>query len=337
VTAAAHAMALPPRDGSAGTRDALPAAARRIRVGMPHLDAAGLSEGWLLRHTGDLHWEAIARRLEVRTDEIRSQAGKRLYPTVVAVRARYSAPPTAVAENDVLEAAVEVVPCGRACAHGRVVWGASGGRRFALELLTTFAAREREDDGEGAMRMTPPEARLAQRWTAIGAAPDIARLARAARRAEPVDDPLLGPILTRASAGAAPIAALPHEPSPYADYNGAGLLYFASYVGIADTGERRLVRGLGLAPRRMRGLDWALAASPVRRDVFYYENLPLGASLTVDLMAFDEDERGVTTHVRLRRDDHDGGRPMGDVITRRLFRDGGAAAPGARRGPCARP
>jgi probable biosynthetic protein (TIGR04098 family) len=305
----------------------LPEAPRRIRIGMPHLDAAGLSENWLFRHAGDLHWEAIGRRLGVPTDEIRTEGGRRLYPTVVAARGRYDAPLAAVAENDVLDAMTEVVPCGRACAHGRVAAAVAGrgrgGRRYAVELLTTFAARE----PDGVMRMALPGARLARRWLGPGAeAPPespIARCARAARRGEPVDDPFVARYMARALA--APIGEVEYEPSPYADYNGAGLLYFASYVSIADTSERRLVAHLGLAPdARAPARDWAQVTSAVRRDVFYYENLPLGATLNAALLAFDADPRGVTTHVRLRRLDSDGGRTMADVITRRLFLDGGS-------------
>ena len=118
-----------------------PTTPRRVRLGMPHLDVGGLSEGWLLRHAGDLHWEAIARRLGVATDEILDEAHQRIYPTVVALRARYDAPLSEVRENDSLEAAVEVMPCGRACAQGRVN-AVAGPARLSIELVTTFALRQ---------------------------------------------------------------------------------------------------------------------------------------------------------------------------------------------------
>ncbi len=305
-----------------------PEAPRRIRLGMPHLDAGGLSENWLLRDAGDRHWEAIARGLGVSTDEIRSETGERLYPTVVAVRARYDVPLARVRENDLFEAAAEVVPCGRACAHGRVV-AAIGGQpgRFVLELLTTFAAR----GAGGALRTAMLEPRLARRWIPVGDEPMIATIARAARRGERIDDPFAGPVM---AGGGPPLAALDYEPSPYADYNGAGLLYFASYVTIADSAERRMVRQLGLDRYRRADIiglrnpprplgssgsrDWALITSAVRRDVFYYENLPLGATLTAALLAFEEDSAGVTTHVRFSRAGG-GGRPMADIVTRRVF------------------
>jgi probable biosynthetic protein (TIGR04098 family) len=323
VNAASVRVSLGVSGPASGAGVTLPEIPRRIRLGMPHLDAGGLSENWLLRDAGDRHWQAIASRLGVATDEIRSESGERLYPTVVAVRARYDVPLSAVRENDLFEAAAEVVPCGRACAHGRVVTaiGSPHGRnRFAIELLTTFAAR-----GGRGLRMATPEPRLARRWIPVGGEPAIAAQARAARRGEPVADPFTGPVMALTGP---PLGALDYEPSPYADYNGAGLLYFPSYVTIADSAERRLVRGLRLdGSRRARApeaaRDWALMTSPVRRDVFYYDNLPLGASLTAALIAFDEDCLGVMTRIRLSRSAADAGttRIMADVVTRRLFVD----------------
>ncbi len=278
-----------------------------LRVGMPQLDAGGLSENWLLRHAGNLHWEAIGRRLQAASDEIRAQQGQRLYPTFVAVRARYDVPLAAVQENDTLDTTIEVVPCGRACAHGRFLAGVRG-RRLQLELLSTFAER----DPAGGLKMALPAARLAARWSPVENEPAIARLSRAARRDEPLLDDFCGP---RLDAGSRPLGTLSCQPSPYADYNGAGLLYFASYVTIADTAEWQLVSTLGIAPPGTA--DWALHTSPVRRDVFYYRNLPLGQSLTAELLAFDRHPRGVRTRVRLRRA-ADCAR-MADLVTHRAF------------------
>jgi probable biosynthetic protein (TIGR04098 family) len=274
---------------------------------MPHLDVGGLSEGWLLRHAGDLHWEAIARRLGVATDEIRDEARQRIYPTVVALRTRYDAPLSEVRENDVLEAAVEVMPCGRACAQGRVLAHA-GSVGLSIELVTTFAFRQ----ADGSMRTAIPAARLAARWTPFQPPSRLALLARAARRGEPVDDAFSGPWLVEPDA---PIARVRHEPSPYADYNGAGLLYFAAFPTIADTSERRLVRQLGL--ERPGAGDWALATSPVARDVFYYGNLPLGEALVGELVAFVDDGAGVKTRLRLVRARDE--QVIADVITRRTY------------------
>jgi len=204
-----------------------------------------------------------------------------------------------------------VVPCGRACAHGRIDLAVAG-QRLSVELLTTFAIRE----GSGGLRMAVPASSLAARWQVADPSPPIARLAKAARAGLPLDDDFCGPAL--APSGPA-LGRFAYEPSPYTDYNGARLLYFASYVTIADTAERALVHRLTLSPRP--GVDWALATSAVRRAVFFYANLPLGESVVVDLLRFEAcGERGVKTHLRLSRARDE--QVMADLITERRFVEG---------------
>jgi probable biosynthetic protein (TIGR04098 family) len=228
------------------------------------------------------------------------------------VRARYAPSLAAVRENDVLEADIDVVPCGRACAVGRLTVRAPQDPdiRLDLQLLSTFAVPDRP----GVLRMMLPAPHLATRWVPPAAdshLPLVARLARAARRRTPLDDQFSGAAL---AAARPPLAELHLEPSPYADYNGAGLLYFASYVTIAETAERQLLRRLGLAGAR----DPALRLSPVRRDVFYYTNLPLGDALVVELCEHAVVSGGVRTHLRLRRASD--GERMADIVTRKLAR-----------------
>jgi probable biosynthetic protein (TIGR04098 family) len=315
-----------PTDDAAPARRQLPRTPRHLRLGMPHLDVGGLSENWLFRHAGELHWEEISRRLGVASDEIRAEQDERLYPTVVALRARYEAPLAAVGENDVLDAFVQVEPCGGACAHG-IVAAQVRERRFHVELLTTFALRH---SGSAALRMALPAARLSARWRPVAVEPELVRRAKAARRGTPLADEFWG--ATANPAALSPLGQVSYEPSPYSDYNGAGLLYFASYATIADTAERQLVRRLGLDRPGFGGPqaspDWALATSPTARDVFFYGNLPLGESLIAELLEFaprwpagprldgGSAEVNIRTRVRLRREN--GGQPMADIITNRV-------------------
>ena len=108
--------------------------------------------------------------------------------------------------------------------------------------------------------------------------------------------------------------ALDYEPSPYIDYNGANLLYFASYPTIGDTIERQIIMRSGLwsDPR-----EWALATSTVARDIFYYSNLDLGERLQGRLKTFLLNGDSVITHtilVRARDDD-----TMADIFTKRML------------------
>jgi probable biosynthetic protein (TIGR04098 family) len=280
----------------------------RVRIGMPHLNAGGLSESWLFRHAGDAHWQALAARFGQATPHFLSEGGARLYPTFLTVRAMYRAPLHAFEENDELETEVALPWIARGYSHGAITI-AGGRRRVRLDTLTMLAARSPESGELGAAK--PAAALSDPSATEMNeSAPALLALAKAARRGERHDDPFSGAAFARSLA---PVASIAYEPSPYSDFNGAGLLYFASYVSIADTAERAFARRFGWT-----GGDWALVTSPVRRDVFYYANIALGQALTTHLLAVEwPSPDRVKTHLRMVR--HGDGRTMADLITEKTI------------------
>ena len=42
----------------------------KITVNMPQMAANGLSENWLFKHCGDLHWDALCASLDIRSSEL---------------------------------------------------------------------------------------------------------------------------------------------------------------------------------------------------------------------------------------------------------------------------
>jgi probable biosynthetic protein (TIGR04098 family) len=100
------------------------------------------------------------------------------------------------------------------------------------------------------------------------------------------------------------------EPSPYIDYNGAGLLYFAAYPTIADTLERQLIGRHHLAETTC---DWAAQSSTIARDVFYYRNLDLGKNLIAALKRFDRVGENVILHTLLTNEVD--GAALADIFT----------------------
>jgi probable biosynthetic protein (TIGR04098 family) len=277
---------------------------------MPHTNAGGLSESWLFRHAGDRHWQAIGARWGRSTDQLRSQSGARLYPTFLAVRATYDAPLSTFRENDHAVVHVALPWMARGYAHG-LVTVTIGEERLRLQMLTMLAERA----SSGRLRAAQPAlqpAHLDSMSSTDDGVPDLVALARAARNGQRHDDPFAGAALGRTCDS---IASEPYEPSPYSDFNGARLLYFASFVSIADTAERRMAHRLGW----MRDDDWALATSPVRRDVFYYGNIRLGESVTTHLLAVEWGSPGrLKTHLRVVRDADE--RTLADVITEKRVR-----------------
>ena len=60
----------------------------RIEIGMPQMAANGLSENWLFRYCGDLHWQELCKSMGVLSRDLTNDAGERLYATFVAIAAR---------------------------------------------------------------------------------------------------------------------------------------------------------------------------------------------------------------------------------------------------------
>ena len=246
-----------------------------ITLGMPHMDAGGLSENWLFRFCGDQHWQALCRSLNTVSSALVDNDGARLYPTFVAIRARYSQPLSAAGENESFSAQTELGHFGRPFFHSGVTFR-SAARSYHLEMLTSFVRREGE--GRNALLKTTPADRFVYTGKSLTVSPEILGLGRAIRRGEVDAHVLDGHTFPLGRGETVHDAA--YTPSPYVDYNGAGLLYFAAYPTIADGCERRMIMEQKLLPLER---DWALNASTLARDVFYYRNLDLGESLKAQL------------------------------------------------------
>lgn len=263
-------------------------------IHMPQTDAAGLSENWLFKHCGEQHWEYLCAAMGVggvNAEGMRDDDGRRLYPTFVAVRGRYDTPLNAVRIDERFSTAVAIKHYGRAFFYSTVTFH-NDAARFALDMLTTFVARDRE--GLNDLHQSLPASGLPYSTQPLSEPPSLLGLSRRLRHKEVEAYDFCGHDISPEGSGLSLSAS--YVPSPYSDYNGVGLLYFAAYPTIADTLERRLILGHGLAGD---GPDWALRTSTVARDVFYYRNLNLGDELAATLHRFDRSGENIVLHTSL--------------------------------------
>ena len=282
-------------------------------IHLPQTDATGLSENWLFKHCGEMHWDYLCAAMSVggvNSEEMRDDLGKRLYPTFVAIRGRYEKPLSTVCMDERFQTSVKLKHFGRAFFQG-IITVRNDAARFELEMLTTFVARNRE--GLNDLHQSLPASNLAYSCESLGAPPSLLKLNQALRHRDITEYDFLGyrfSLLAPAldlSAG--------YEPSPYIDYNGAGLLYFAAYPTIADTLERQLI----MRHELMEGVgDWAVRTSTVARDVFYYRNLNLGQRLTATLKRFDRAGENIILHTTLTAES--GGAALADIFTAKRVR-----------------
>jgi probable biosynthetic protein (TIGR04098 family) len=277
-------------------------------VHLPQTDATGLSENWLFKHCGEMHWDYLCAAMGVggvNSEQMRDDLGKRLYPTFVAIRGRYEQPLCKVEMDERLETSVNLKHFGRAFFQG-VITVRNDAARFDLEMLTTFVARNRE--GLNDLHQSLPASNLAYTCEPLGASPTLLKLSQALRHRTLTEYDFLD---YRFSLVAAQLdLSASYGPSPYIDYNGAGLLYFAAYPTIADTLERQLI----MKHELMEGTgDWAVRTSTVARDVFYFRNLNLGQRLTATLKRFDRVGENIILHTSLTAEND--GAALADIFT----------------------
>ncbi len=279
-----------------------------ILIHLPQTDAMGLSENWLFKHCGERHWDSLCAALGiggVESERMQDKNGKRLYPTFVAIRARYSQPLAAVRMDELFNTKISLAHFGRSFFQSLSTFE-NDRASFALEMLTTFVRRDQE--GHNGLRQSLPTLHPNRHATALTTPPPLLKRSQSLRRGEMTSYDFLGHQFPLQGPGLEITAE--YEPSPYIDFNGAGLLYFAAYPTIADTLERQLINRHGLTKRTP---DWALLTSTVGRDIYYHRNLNLGEKLIARLKRFDRvgDHFMIHTELAAMKD----GASLADIMT----------------------
>jgi len=249
-----------------------------LQIGMPQMAVRGLSENWLFRQAGAVHWEKLCTSVGVDSGQLLDTEGRRVYASFVAIYARYAQPTTTVVENQRFGIGGEIGRFGQSIFFSRYSLSGEQGD-LELKMATKFVARLREDGND----LVQATIRPVNESTApeLEQVPDPIQRHRALRDGPP-------PVWTLAEYTVTdrpePIAEATYEPTPYIDFNGAGLFYFASYPAVSDALERRLIMSGGLAETKD---DWAISAGTVAREVYYFGNLEIGDSVIGSLLAFE--------------------------------------------------
>jgi len=262
-------------------------------AGMPQLGLYGLSENWLLKECGHLHWMAIARAQGRAVPEFADAAGRKSYAALTAVHL-HEAHLDAVTENAPFSLSVRAVSPGRAQHFSAQTLRSGNTRAARVELLSAFVRRDAGSNRS--IVRAPVEGPECGDRTLTDAALSLQARARLFRSGDGVARMGLQPV-----ANGGVLRAVNITPCPHNDFNGAGLLYFASFQALADRAE---LACFGLRP--------ALTAE---RELYFYGNIDPGETVRVELLAARDDSAEFAHWWRVRRC-ADGAR-IADLITRK--------------------
>lgn len=253
--------------------DGPPDTAHSVVLGMPHLSPAGIAETWLLKELGHRHWWLLADAAGMSAPDFRDETGAPIYAAFCAVSLT-GCSFDGIGENDTLAIRSEIARISRSQVASRHSLTVADRPVGTVEMVSAFVKRGPSGGNHAALRV--PVDRLPPIDTDVGRA--LAATASALRGGRLPDH--LGFDLSASAA----LGAFAFEPCPSQDFNGAGFLYFASFIAFVDRAEWLHDRALGSQ------------ATTVRRDTFFYGNIDPGESIRVVLLDLRREADGAFRH-----------------------------------------
>ena len=262
---------------------------RTYLLNMPQMAVGGLSESWLFKELGDIHWTVLARALGQPTRLLSDSAGDRIYATFTRIQLRSSCALGLYEENERIDINSGMSRYGAGLYFSEATAnGATGSIQARLmSSFSKFGATGSNTSLFKGLPELPPDC-------IIPALPEVPEFGRdyQARRAETL---------------APPIFECEYEIMPSHDINGVGLLYFAAYPMIDD-----------ICAARHAGRMYATGFSTRHRDIFYFGNSDADDKLIYRLHRQAGDDESVEIESSISRKSD--GNLMARIFTQKVRR-----------------
>jgi probable biosynthetic protein (TIGR04098 family) len=228
-----------------GTQDHTEAASERrdYTLNMPQMALGGLSESWLFKELGDMHWSLLAHGLGMPSGMLKDGSGQRIYATFTRVQVSATVPLARFGENEAIQFESRMSRYGTGIFFSEAAAKAEG-KSIDAKLMSTFS-KFGDSASNTSLLKGLPEIPSDCNIPPLSELPEFGRAYRARR------DETLPPAIFECE----------YEILPPYDINGVGLLYFAAYPIINDICAARHV-----------GKSFMTDFSTLGRDVFYFGN-----------------------------------------------------------------
>ena len=231
---------------------------RSTEIRLPQMANRALSENWLLKEIGDMHWEMLSKGLEQKSSEFADRYGNRLYAAFARVNYAIS-PLNQFKENQLLDMEGQISRFSN-CAYYSNINGNSGEHSFKAELMSSFSARK---ENNNAKMMNEQPKRSVNHIGELSECPEFYMDHRKLNKGK-ADEVFAGGYHFKIKDTV--MEELEYDIDPGMDVNGVGLLYFAAYPMIADRCASVFFR------HTMNMKNYDLCYHTIFRDVFYFAN-----------------------------------------------------------------
>ena len=259
---------------------------RTYSLNMPQMALRGLSESWLCKEAGDIHWSIVTTQLRTPSSRLIDATGSRLYATFSRLRLEASEPLTSFIENEAISIEATTTRYGAGMFFSDCLLSGNG-RTVRINLMTSFSKFGEAGANTSLLKGQPdipPDCEI----------PDMSEMPVFGK--EYREQKLLNPTEH--------IFECEYEILPPYDINGVGLLYFAAYPMIND-----------ICVSQYAGRTITTDFSTLRRDVYYFANSAPDETLIFRIHQYTVDEDDIHMACSLSRKS-DGVR-MAHILTRK--------------------
>lgn len=262
---------------------------QNLSIALPQMAVKALSENWLFKELGHLHWKMLYKGLNVSSSAIKNANGDRLLATFTRVTIECNSHLQAFKENDQVNIQGTIQRFGQAMYFSDIGFQTDNATIQAA-LMTNFSVNNADNNkklGNSKPVITTNDIAKLSKIPPLG---HELRMLKAGRIQQLITKNAVFNILEN------PIIELEYIFNPYYDFNGAGLLYFAAYPIINDICEARYFNTKKPQER------WELNYATTYKDVFYERNCNIDDTILYQLVEWEHlNENQIKTASILRR------------------------------------
>lgn len=250
---------------------------KEITINMPQMALEALSENWLFKELGGIHWDLICNGLNSTSSKLRNDTDDRLYATFVRIRIHSTKHLKAFKENNILGVDSSIKRFGKSMYFSDINLE-MGDERIVGQLMTTFSIRNATDNTKLAKSEPNIEANAVEQFKTFPSFGNEYRLVK--KRI--LKNLVFNELDFQVDYEAKPIFETTYELNPYYDLNGVNLLYFAAYPIINDFCEAKYFNML------LPNERWEQTYYTAYKDVFYYSNCNINERVIYKLMTCEQ-------------------------------------------------
>ncbi len=268
-------------------KNSITTVSRDYSLNIPQLLAGGISENWLQKELGDVHWSMISESLDTKSNEIIDSNGERLYASFVRLQWNANESLFSFKENDTIKIDGEISLYGNKMffSNDRIV---CGNKYITASLMSVFSSRKSGNNQklEKGKPLNSETAKLKKHKELPNLAKgffDLKTFLFSDSGEKQEKSNIHEFYNTQFPIQSEPIFTKRYHVDPYDDINGVGLLYFASYSKINDKCERFYFQNRILNNEDEEKQNWAESSYCIARDIHFYGNANANEELLYSL------------------------------------------------------